>query len=104
MKGLRHRIGMAMDKPLRYAECEGTLGEFLTAAARARKRDESNLPDIARLLDEFEEMVEEFTLTIFCHGQIPTRFPVSEPRLRKKMEELESAVSGNVDEPVISFS
>jgi hypothetical protein len=93
LRGTMHRMRMAVDKPQRYGRCVQMLDEFYTEVRRLRKKDQSHLPDIARLLDEFEEMVEEYALTVFAHGQIAPRFPVSEPRLRRSLEELESAVS-----------
>jgi ATP-dependent helicase HrpA len=93
LRGCYHRMQMAAEKPMHYGECERTLDEFRSAALAIRGLHDAGLPDIARRLDEFEEMIEEFALALFGHGQIGTRFPVSEQRLRKKMDELHESVA-----------
>jgi ATP-dependent helicase HrpA len=88
LRGFNYRIRMAIDKPLRYAESVKTIRQFWSTAHRFRDQDTSNLPEIARLLDEFEKMIEEYTLSMFTHGQIRLLFPVSEQRLQKPIEAL----------------
>jgi ATP-dependent helicase HrpA len=93
LRGFLLRMRMAMEKPLRYAQCVQMLEEFSDLGQYLRMHDETNLPDIKRLFDEFEAMIEEYALVVFTHGQVAPRFHVSEQGLRKKMEELGKAVS-----------
>jgi hypothetical protein len=88
MRGCFYRMQMAAEKPKHYDECNQSIEEFRTTARTIRRLHEANLPDVARSLHEFEDMIEEYALALFGHGQIGTRFPVSEQRLRKKMEAL----------------
>jgi hypothetical protein len=92
VRGCFHRMRMAAEKPLQYDECVRTLDNFRSYAQGIRALHESHLPEVARCLDEFEEMIEEFALALFAHGQIAPRFPVSEQRLRRKMEAVKEAV------------
>ena len=80
---------------MHYDECDRRIDEFRGAAFSVRRLHESHLPGIARCLDEFEEMIEEYALSLFGHGQTAPRFPVSEQRLRRKMETLNEAVEGS---------
>jgi ATP-dependent helicase HrpA len=98
LRGFLHRMRMASDKPMHYDECAQSIGEFRSAALTIRKLDEAGLPDVSRCLGEFEEMIEEYALAMFGHGQIGTRFPVSEQRLRRKMEMLTKTVKEGLSE------
>jgi ATP-dependent helicase HrpA len=91
-RGFLHRLHMAADKPKHYEECVRMLWEFQETAVAVRNRYEADIPDIACKLDEYEEMIEEYALMLFAHGQVPTRFPVSEQRLQRCKETLVKAL------------
>jgi ATP-dependent helicase HrpA len=92
-RGFLFRLHMATDKPKHYEECVQMLLEFEDTAHRLRNLHESNLPEMACKLNEYEEMIEEYALAIFAHGQIPTRFPVSKQRLSRCKETLINTLS-----------
>ena len=96
LRGFLYRLHMAADKPKHYEECVQLLREFQDTACRLRNLQEADLPDIACKLDEYEEMIEEYALAIFAHGQIPTRFPVSEQRLQRGKETLIKAIDERI--------
>jgi len=94
LKAFVYRARMAAEKPLRYGEHKIALEEFTAALQRGRASVEAVRPDYARMLDVFEETIEEYSVVLFTEGKMTPRFPVSRELLLQNLEALRGLKAG----------
>ena len=81
------RIYHACDKPLRYDSNSAVIYDLKASLASMRRLPEAVYPRAAKLLDDFELMIEEYCIMLFTNGQVPLAFPVSEQRVERARQQ-----------------
>ena len=87
LKALQIRVERAHVSPARDVARAETIAPYIERLHAVSKKELLS-PDCRRLLAEYQEMVEEFKISIFAQ-EIKTAFPVSAKRLDKKWQELQ---------------
>jgi ATP-dependent helicase HrpA len=86
LKGMMLRLNRRMHHPAKDKKKMAEVQPFIDLWVQARQQSALS-PEAQAGLDEFQEMIEEFKISIFAQ-ELKTRFPVSAQRLQKKWQEI----------------
>ncbi|MCF6289453.1 MAG: ATP-dependent RNA helicase HrpA [Desulfobacterales bacterium] len=89
-KGLQIRVERARLDPRKDAAKASRLTLFVARLREIESGRRDSSPECAARLAEFEEMIEEFRISLFA-PELKTAYPVSAKRLEKKWQELDRA-------------
>jgi hypothetical protein len=87
LRAFGFRVQYACNKPVRYDSNVQTIHDLKTSLASMRKMPGGAFPHAAKLLDDFELMIEEYRIMLFANGQVPLAFPVSEQRVERARQQ-----------------
>ncbi len=89
-KGLQIRVERARLDPKKDAAKASRLAPFVARLREIESGRRDASPECAARLAEFQEMIEEFRISLFA-PELKTAYPVSAKRLEKKWQELDRA-------------
>jgi ATP-dependent helicase HrpA len=92
LRAFGFRVQFACNKPLRYDSQVNAVNDLKESLVSMRSMPGAVFPQIMKMLDEFELMIEEYCVLLFTNGQVPVSFPVSEQRIKRAHEEALRAV------------
>jgi ATP-dependent helicase HrpA len=82
------RIDGGCEEPLKYRERITGLSTWDAVARQALQKAKPDNPAACRRAMEFEMMAEEYAISLFAQQAVKTRYPVSEKRLKEKLDEM----------------
>ena len=86
LQGFFRRIALAQQDPARYRERMAQLSRCRTLLDSIAPPQRARYPLAATEHEALTLMLEEFALSLFAQGTVPTRYPVSARRFEKRFE------------------
>jgi ATP-dependent helicase HrpA len=95
LRAFGFRVHYACNKPLRYDSNSVIIYDLKASLASMRRLPEAVFPHAAKMLDEFDLMIEEYCIMLFANGQVPLAFPVSEQRVERARQQALQALEND---------